>query len=105
MRKNVKIKYLNWDGEKGDPKLSMNLLDGDIADLTKDYRVVNEYESYEEIQNEKAILNLIYEEHNRIDDEHLCRLEYNQRSMCVGDLIRLEYKWYVVRPFGFESIE
>ena len=110
---NVKVKYLKWDeGNLATEKEIMNnvyritfAISGGYTGNENDYRDVNEYTIDEPVDDVVSILEDIYEEHSRIDDEHFCRLKDDQRSIYIGDLIYLDDKAFTVEPIGFKIVE
>lgn len=96
---NVKVKYLNWDKE-GNDNLVLGLLRGKVFG-DDDYRFVIEFNLANAVEVDN-MLNNVYELMNRID-ERPCYVPENERSMCVGDLIYLNDKVYVVDTIGFKS--
>lgn len=109
----VKVKYLNWDIDYMSETCMANrkhillnsVCSGCYTGDENDYRIINEYTIDEDVDDVYLMLEGIYEEHNRIDDEHFCRLKDNQRSMCVGDLIYINNKAFSVSPTGFKIVE
>lgn len=93
---NVKVKYLDWVNNN---ELAIGLFSGDVYE-EKDYYIVDEYT----VDDEDYSLDDVFMEFNRIDEDTYCRLTDNHRSMCVGDLISINDKWYVVKMIGFEEI-
>ena len=108
----IKVKYLNWDknlnwdkDEKCHEMLKHFMLGGYTGNIN-DYRDINTYylDDSKYIGYE-SILDEVFQQHNRIDDETFCRLKDDQRSMCVGDLIYIDKAVYCVNMFGFGEID
>ena len=108
MQMNIKVKYLNWDLVEN---ININnvffkaLFNGDVLNIdNKNYRDLHEYELTTNKKSINEILENVFMDHNRVDNISRCRLEEDQRSMCIGDLIYIDDVGYVVRNIGFKKI-
>ena len=102
----VKVKYLNWDKEPN-AKLMLGVVTGEV--FTKEfYREVIELDvkeitrGYEHTTDE--LLSLVFSVMNVVDEDAMCYVPENERSMCVGDLIYIANEVYVVSSIGFRKV-
>lgn len=97
----VKVKYLNWD--KKNPMLMLGRIAGVLFENPNCYRDVTEFELCDEIPDDYILAN-VFEVMNRIDDDDHCKVPQDERSMCVGDLLCLGEKTFVVTNTGFRRV-
>lgn len=92
----VGIYYLNWDNTNKE-HLSKGMVMGEVYDFNIDnYRNIDTFD-IEDADDIDDVLEAVYDGYN-------IGMQLNNRSMCVGDLISIDNKRYVVKPVGFELV-
>lgn len=107
----VEIYYLNWDKEKQERGPASELFH-DLHGFDDDAPVVDS-EDFEDLYREVASVEGDYS-----DPEELWRewnrgsgyesqsfLDQEERSMSVGDVVRLDDEYFQVRSIGFEQLD
>lgn len=97
----VGIYYLNWDNTNKEHLLK-GMVIGEVYDFNIDnYRHITTLDcSSLNVDNEDDVDDFLS---NMYDAFNLGE-QLNNRSMCVGDLIMINNKRYVVKPVGFELV-